>query len=646
MSKKTADSFDRAFPRTSLLRGKPRSTLLWSGLSSILLCLLLTDFYLTADLLVTRGRTALHPAETADTGILQTVEWSKQKVWSPLLTSAYRRIDWLRHDSSALMLLILTAVVLAALRSLLLTRMRRVSSEAGWNIVSALRRQVHRQRLRLGPGDLADADGSQVLSLFTHDMDQLRNGIVTWLTRVARYPFEIVVLLTLVLLVDWLVALQCLIPVAGCWYLVQRERERFETARLSAAARIESELRLLAESLQKTRIVRGYGMENFEHEQFQLHMERFTRDAMAVSQRERWSRRTCHLLTALCGAVVLFLIGSRILHSPNALSFTSAALILASIACLHLPIKALWHLGEHRSEAALAADRIYRYLDRIPEVGQAVGAKFLQPLAKSLEFESVRYNLPNRRNLLDGLDLRLQSGKSYALVSPDPLEALAAAYLLPRFIEPHGGRVLFDGEDIAWVTLESLRLETVYVGGTDPFFTGTVRENICCGADSYSSQQVTDAAKQSHAHNFVLKLTQGYETMLGEHGEQLDPGQAFRLGLARALLRNPAMMIISEPDTTLDADTKSLLEDTYNRICAGRTVIFLPTRLSTLRRCEQVVLLNQGKVSAIGSHAELLKTSSLYRHWDYITFNQFRDNGEQKTKITRSSSKHPSTTPK
>jgi ABC-type multidrug transport system fused ATPase/permease subunit len=599
---------------------------------------------LTADLLTMRGRIHLTAGEldraskvagsrmpigeTANKGLFPTVWWSQEKLWGPALSVAYRRIEWLRKDHSALMLLVLTVVGLGILRGLLLSRARRTSVEAGWNIVSSLRRHVHRQRLRLGPGDLEDADGQQVLSLFTREMDRLRDGIVIWLLRMARCPFEIFVLIGLALLIDWLVALQCLIPVAGCWYLVQREHERFEAARKTANARTDSELRLLAESLQKTRIVRGYGMENFEHEQFQLHMDRFTRDAMAVNKRERWSRRTCRLLAALCAGVVLFLVGSRILQSPDALSFTSAMLILTALTCLHPPMRELWHLSEHRADASLAADRIYRYLDRIPEVGQAVGAKFLEPLTKSLEFESVRYSLPNRKNILNGFDLRLPAGKAYALVSLDPLEALAAAYLLPRFVEPHGGRVLYDGEDIAWVTLESLRLETVYVGGTDPFFTGTVRENICCGANTYSSQQVTDAAKQTHAHNFVLKLPQGYETVLGEHGEQLDAGQGFRLGLARAMLRNPALMIVSEPETTLDDDTKTMLDDTYNRICTNRTVLFLPTRLSTVRRCEQVVLIHQGKVSAIGPHAELLKTSPLYRHWDYMHFNHFRDNGK------------------
>jgi ABC-type multidrug transport system fused ATPase/permease subunit len=198
------------------------------------------------------------------------------------------------------------------------------------------------------------------------------------------------------------------------------------------------------------------------------------------------------------------------------------------------------------------------------------------------------------------------------------------AYLLPRFIEPQSGRVLFDGEDIAWVTLESLRAESIFVGAGDPFFTGTVRENICCGNNEYPMQDATAAAKQAHANKFILDLPQGYETMLGEHGEQLDVGQGFRLGLARAILRNPALMIVEEPGEALDNDTKTMLDDTYSRMTKGRTTIFLPTRLSTVRRTDLVVLLHKGKVAAIGSHAEVVKSSEAYRHWEYLRYNAFR----------------------
>jgi ABC-type multidrug transport system fused ATPase/permease subunit len=281
-----------------------------------------------------------------------------------------------------------------------------------------------------------------------------------------------------------------------------------------------------------------------------------------------------------------------------------------------------------REDASLAADRIFRYLDKIPAVGQAVGAKFLQPLSKMLTFDSVSYSLPNRRPVLEGLDLRIAAGSTVSIVSLDDMEPRALAYLLPRFIEPRAGRVLFDGEDIAWVTLESLRAEAIFVGAADPFFTGTVRENICCGNNDYPMQDATAAAKQAHANKFILDLPQGYETMLGEHGEHLDVGQGFRLGLARAILRNPALLIVEEPSEALDNDTKTMLDDTYSRMTKGRTTIFLPKRLSTVRRTDLVVLLHGGKVEAVGSHAEVVKNSEAYRHWEYLRYNAFRKVGE------------------
>jgi ABC-type multidrug transport system fused ATPase/permease subunit len=306
------------------------------------------------------------------------------------------------------------------------------------------------------------------------------------------------------------------------------------------------------------------------------------------------------------------------------MTFASAGLMLACFAAAVYPLRNLAHLSADLEPARVGASRIQTYLNQIPEVGQAVGARFLQPLSRMLAFENVSYTTPGRRQLLDGLSLKIPAGRQVAIVASDHLEGLAVACLLPRFIEPSGGRILFDGEDIAWVTLESLRAETIFVGGRDPFLTGTVRENIGGGSTNWSLQEVTEAAKVAHAHNFIQKLSQGYETVIGEHGELLDPGQCFRLGLARAVLRKPAVIVIEEPADPIDDDTKAMLDDAYKRISPGRTVIFLPQRLSTLKRVDEIVLIHRGRLAAIGPHSRLVQSSPLYRHWEYIHFNEFR----------------------
>lgn len=657
MTTSSTNSLGRVFRAKEFLRGAARSVVVWSGLSSVLLCLLLADLFLIADLLETRGRVdvaaleletfqqltgalsrkrlqgALGPGDAAagvrleNEGLRPTVWRLRHVPWMRPLATVYRRLPWLRHNWGALVTLILVAAGMVLLRNFAVTRAKRQSVRLALERANQLRRNLHRQALRLGPSDLTETATSEALALFSDQTNRVREGMSRWVYTLACDPLKLLLLAALALSVDWWVALQCLIPLSFGWYLVQCGKQRLELNRQLEQSRAESELRVLSESFRKTRIVRGYGMENFEHEQFQKHLDRFHDQVASVLRREHRWQMALGAVGAICLALVLFFVGSKVLKPlavPDRMSLSTAMLLLATFGCMALPLQALWRLSAERSKASLAADRIYRYLNRIPEVGQAVGAKFLQPLAKSLQFEAVTYSLPQGHRLLDGVDLRIAAGETVAVVSLDPLEPQALAYLLPRFLEPQSGRILFDGNDIAWVTLESLRAETVYVGGTDPFFTGTVRDNISCGQPEYSLQDVTEAAKTTHAHHFILKLPQGYETVLGEHGERLEPGEGFRLGLARAMLRNPALVIIEEPNPPLDDDTKSLLEDAYQRITRNRTVIFLPRRLSTLRNADRIVLLHRGTVEAIGPQTELVKTSELYRHWEYLRFNVFR----------------------
>lgn len=150
-------------------------------------------------------------------------------------------------------------------------------------------------------------------------------------------------------------------------------------------------------------------------------------------------------------------------------------------------------------------------------------------------------------------------------------------------------------------------------------------ENIVAGLPNSGLADVTEAAKTTAiAQHFIQRLPQGYETVIGEHGEALDAGQAFRLALARAILRDPALLIIEEPSHSLDEDTKALIDDAYQRIAVRRSVLYLPNRLATLKRCDEIILLHQGQITARGTHAQLVKTSQLYRHWEYVRFNEFR----------------------
>lgn len=488
-----------------------------------------------------------------------------------------------------------------------------------------LRNMIHRQALRLGPGDLSGKETEQAFQLFIRDVGAVQQGVFQWVYGLSRHPVTLLILLLFTVSIDWRLTLQCMIPLAAAWYFLLQHRKNYEQQQAKTLVAIESELSLLAENLRSTRLVRGFGMETAEHDQFQKHLKKYTDNISTLKRVEGWGHRVARGLAVFCSCMVLFLVGYKVLVSPDSLPLSAAVLMTGVFAFFYLPVNGLYQLIQTRDEANIAASSIYRYLNQIPTVGQAVGAKFLEPLSQALQFENVSFQLnSNSPPLLKGFDLKIPAGTSTALVSLEKLAPRAVSYLIPRFIEPQSGRVLMDGEDTAWVTLESLRAEAIYVSGNDPCLTGTVKENIQCGDERYSLQEVIAASKEAHAHQFIQNLSQGYETALGQHGEELTVGESFRLGLARALLRKPALLIIEEPEGVLDEDTKTLLEDAYSRIFQNRTVLVIPSRITTLRRVNQVVLIHEGKVEAVDSQSNLLKKSALYRHWEYTRFNQFR----------------------
>jgi ATP-binding cassette subfamily B protein len=183
--------------------------------------------------------------------------------------------------------------------------------------------------------------------------------------------------------------------------------------------------------------------------------------------------------------------------------------------------------------------------------------------------------------------------------------------------------IRIDHKNLRWVTFDSLRAQIAVVLQHNLVFNDTVANNIGCGDPSYNLPQIIEAAKVAHAHQFIQKLPQGYETPIGEMGHALRIGEQFRIALARAILRDPALLIIEEPVVALDDDTKALLDDTFARVLPGRTAIFLPHRLSTIRACDRVFLLHKGRIEASGEHRELLAQNELYRHLQYLEFNEF-----------------------
>jgi ABC-type multidrug transport system fused ATPase/permease subunit len=364
LASKEPTPFQRIFSPRDLFRGAPLRASLEFAAGSLLLLLALVVLFLYTDLLV-RGGTLVIPQSShpelnslvgevvlqefgqpvangagelvyAKRGLLPTVWNFRDKFFSPLLVSAYRRFSPLRNNQQALLTLVALAALFGWMRSMLESHARILLMRTGLETATKLRRSIHRQTLRLGPSDLEGHASEQAMHLFTTEVDRVSQGVSRWAERIGRDPLRLALLVALAVAVDPSLAIVCLVPIIVCWYLVQRETARIEQVRQLSEANGAKELRLLAESLDKTRLVRGFGMEAFEQQQFQKYLDRFQQNISEGMSAKAWSRRAIRTLVAACLAFVLLFVGSKILQilPPPEIPVSSGVLMLAALAVM------------------------------------------------------------------------------------------------------------------------------------------------------------------------------------------------------------------------------------------------------------------------------------------------------------------------
>jgi ABC-type multidrug transport system fused ATPase/permease subunit len=584
---------------------------------------------LTAEqLLLVSESAAVEGTALSDRGLLPLAARLSASGPQNVVRTVILKTSLLHSNHSALALLIGILCFSLILRWLLNGLMINTVNGHVTGSVRRLRQHLHRQSLRLDSGDLSGTRAAATKRLFQTTAQILEDKAREWGRCLIGGFSDLVVMLLLILLVNWRVGAECLIPVIVCWLVLRLEGTRQAAAQQLLAEQVERGLERLAVGLQKTRIVTGYGMESFEQDQFENNLAQYGQRCSSLGRqrfRSAWGTR----LALLCGVALPVYILARHLLSADGIGMGNATVLVLSIGMIFLVLKQLQKLKSLEVEGTLACDEVDQYLKRVPEVGQVVGARFLEPMSRSLLFDQITFESDSHEELLRNLDLRIDSGERVALLSLSRDELNAFVSLIPRLNDPRSGQVLIDGQDIRQATLESLRAEVMIVSSRDALFNATVLENITCGQPDITRQDAIEASKLVHAENFVRQLPHGYEAIIGEHGHRLDVGQAYRLCLARAIARNPALLVIEEPEDVLDSETKAMLDDAYQRICAGRTVLFLPTRLSTVKKCGRIVMLHQGRVAVDGRHEELVRKSELYRHWEYVNFNVFRSEGQR-----------------
>lgn len=528
--------------------------------------------------------------------------------------------------AQAMLSLILAAGLVVLVLLTMLDAIRRWAlSRLSSRFAAGIRRQIHRQMYRFGQSSLPTEGMGPTIELFSQQVDDLRDGFRVGLDQRWRLPVTLAGLTLLGLAVGGWLTLFLIILVTLLAFLVssmiRRNAEVAETAERNASMKMS----LLQEDLGQIRTVRVFSIESVDNRRFDAHLEDL-READATRLRfDREFGPGMTVLLGISGTLALGMIGFLVI--AGRLEIPAAILLLVIFALMVRSFTSLNRMNQDRRRAARAATSVVSFLDRRPEILQIPNAKFLSPVRERIVLENVTVEGPTGRRLLEGVSLELPAGSKTAIMGRDEDSKQALVCLLPRLLDPRTGRVRMDGIDLREVTLESLRAQVATVFQSDLIFSDTIAFNIGLGDPSYDLPRLIEAAKQSHAHHIIQDLPEGYDTFVGPMGHYLRIDEQYRIALARAWLFDPSILIIEEPTFPIEDSIKPLIDDAIARLCRGRTVVFLAHRLSTLRACDRVVVLHNGRIEALGTAKELQATSKLYRHLQYVEFNQFAAGG-------------------
>jgi ATP-binding cassette subfamily B protein len=561
-----------------------------------------------------------------DLGVLSLVVRSEHQLYLPVVGALARwnAWTWQRGNTPYLTGLLLVAAGLALLRAVLMYLMTTMGARATIEATTRLRRAIYHHTFRLGTLAFRALGPIEAVGVFTRHLEAVHEGLYTRLTVFYREPVKFGLLLAFALAVNFWLALAFFLFALLVWLIGGQLATYFRRKGREAVRTAANQLALIQESLMLMRLVKTYLMELFNQARVERQLARYAKAQLRRYQGEAVYRPVLVFLGTLAALILLYVAGLVVLNRQ--LGVPSTITLSIALVSLYWPLVSWLEHRRYLRRARSSAVVLFNFLDRPGEVGQVVGAEFLPPLGKQLEFDGVSLHEPGTgRVLLQDVSLTIQAGQRVAIVGSDDVEKHALVYLIPRFLDPTSGEIRVDNHNLRWVTLDSLRAQIALVLQNNLVFNDTVANNIGCGDPSYTLPQIIEAAKIARAHQFVQKLPRGYETPIGEMGHPLRISEQFRIALARAILRDPALLIIEEPFTPLDDESKALLDDTFARVLPGRTAIFLPHRVSTIRSCDRVFLLHKGRLEGAGEHRELLTQNELYRHLQYLEFNVFAE---------------------
>lgn len=462
-----------------------------------------------------------------------------------------------------------------------------------------------------------------LISRFTNDVTIVQASITAAFLNLIREPLTIIVFLLIALSISWQLTIMALIVLPFTmliiWWIGLKLRKQ--------SGKIQQKMADITSILQETisgvKIVKAFGMEHYENKKFLRETQNYFRLILKIVRVRNLSSPLTEFLSVIIGVFIIYYGGILVLQE-NTLKASEFLGFLFAIFQLMPPIKELSSVNNRIQESSAAGDRIFEILDTKPNISDYENSKVKDKFEKSIKFENVTFLYEDSvEPVLTDISFTVEKGEILALVGPSGGGKSTLVDLIPRFYDPTSGKIFIDGIDLRDIKIQNLRKLMGIVTQETFLFNESIRNNIAYGLQDCPLEKIIEAAITANAHNFILEMPEGYDTVIGERGVKISGGQRQRLSIARAILKNPDIMIFDEATSSLDNESEILVQEAIERMMVNRTTVVIAHRLSTIRNAHRILVLDRGKIVQLGNHEDLIADEKgLYRKFYEM---QFRD---------------------
>ncbi len=479
-------------------------------------------------------------------------------------------------------------------------------------VIMDLRNGMYRHLHELSLGYFNRTRTGQLISRITNDVTLVNGGISAGFVTLIKNPLLIIAYLGIAFALSWKLTLAALTILPMSLAIIGAIGLRLRRVSTISQAKMADLTSVLQETITGVRVVKAFAMEDYENRNFKQESFAYFKALLRVNRVSKLAGPLTEFLGAIVGVGILWFGGQQVLAGQS-LAPGEFILFLLAVFSIMQPVKELSSVNSRLQEAVAAGQRIFELLETEPEVASLPGAKPVERFAKSIRFGNVSFVYENDTQVLREINFEVPRGQILAIVGPSGAGKSTLVDLLPRFYDPTHGRILLDGVDLREFQVKSLRGLMGIVTQETILFHGTVRSNIAYGLQDVPMEKLLEAATAANAHRFIAELPFGYDTVIGERGLKLSGGQRQRLAIARALLKNPPILILDEATSALDSESEMLVQQAIERLMVNRTSFVIAHRLSTILHAHQIIVLDQGRLVQSGTHDELLAQEGVYQ---------------------------------